>query len=122
MSQLKYTELDVWQVARMLVSKVYIHSKTFPKEEIFGLTNQLRRAAISVPSNIAEGCGRSSSKDSVHFFFIARGSLYELETQLYLSQDLGYLSPEVFGSLDKQIENCKKLINGFIRYYKTKFQ
>ena len=122
MSQLKYTELDVWQVARMLVSEVYIHSKTFPKEEIFGLTNQLRRAAISVPSNIAEGCGRSSSKEPVHFFFIARGSLYQLETQLYLSQDLGYLSPEVFGSLDKQIENWIKLINGFIRYYKAKFK
>lgn len=80
----------------------------------------MRRCAVSVPSNIAEGCGRSSSKDTIHFLFIARGSLYELETQFYLSSDQNYLSEEELEiSLDKIII-CKKLLNGFINYYRNK--
>ncbi|WP_017731034.1 four helix bundle protein [Nafulsella turpanensis] len=122
MSQLQYTDLDVWQVARKLVKEVYVQSRAFPKEEAFGLTSQIRRAAISVPSNIAEGCGRSSSKESVHFYFIARGSLYELETQLFLALDMGFLSHEAFESLIQQAERCKKLLNGFIRYFKAKYE
>jgi four helix bundle protein len=117
---LKYTDLDVWKHARLLVREVYANSQSFPKEEMFGLTSQLRRAAISIPSNIAEGCGRSTDKDSTHFFFIARGSLYELETQLYLAFDMGYLSEVEFQNQLKQIEICKKLLNGFIRYFKNK--
>lgn len=120
MDALKYTDLDVWMQARVLVSQVYRSSQSFPKEETFGLTSQLRRAAISIPSNIAEGCGRSTDKDSTHFFFIARGSLYELETQLYLALDMGYLTNEVFQEQLKQVESCKKLLNGFIRYFKNK--
>ena len=122
MGSLKYTDLDVWQVARQLVKEVYVQSKGFPKEEVFGLTSQLRRAAISVPSNIAEGCGRSSGKESVHFYFIARGSLYELETQLFLAFDLGFLSTGTLERLIKQTERCKKLLNGFIRYFKAKHE
>ena len=98
MEPLKYTDLDVWKYARILVREVYTSSKRFPKDEVFGLTSQLRRAAISIPSNIAEGCGRSTDKDSTHFFFIARGSLYVLETQLYLALDMGYLSEGDFQS------------------------
>lgn len=120
MEVLKYTDLDVWLKARQLVKSVYSESKRFPKEELFGLTNQLRRAAISIPSNIAEGCGRQSDKEAVHFFFIAKGSLYEVETQLYLAMDLEYLSKEEFENLNTQVEACKKLLNGFIRYYRTK--
>lgn len=82
-----YRDLDVWQQSRLLVKNIYQLTKIFPKEEQFGLTNQLRRAAISVPSNIAEGCGRNHFKDSVQFFFISRGSLYEIETQLVLATD-----------------------------------
>lgn len=87
-----YTSLEVWLKNRILVKEVYNLTKVFPKDEIFGLTGQLRRAAVSVPSNIAEGCGRQHAKDAVQFFYIARGSLYELETQLYLAYDQEYIS------------------------------
>ena len=70
-----YTSLEVWQLTRQLVAEVYAVSRDFPKEELFGLTNQLRRAAVSVPSNIAEGCGRQTPRDTISFLFIARGSL-----------------------------------------------
>lgn len=114
-----YTELDVWMKSRDLVNRVYSLSKSFPKEEMFGLTNQIRRSAVSVPSNIAEGCGRSSTKDSLHFFYVARGSLYELETQLYVSFDQGYiLQEELYFTLQKVLDS-KKLLNGFIKYYKS---
>jgi four helix bundle protein len=73
----QYTELDVWTKSRNLTNKIYEITKGFPKEEMFGLANQMRRAAVSVPSNIAEGCGRQYSKDAIQFFFVARGSLYE---------------------------------------------
>jgi four helix bundle protein len=85
----KYIELNVWIYARKLVNIVYALTKLFPKEEQFGLTNQMRRCAVSIPSNIAEGCGHNHKKDGLQFFYISRGSLYELETQLYLSNDLG---------------------------------
>jgi four helix bundle protein len=115
---MRYTELEVWKEARVLVNEVYIISKEFPKEEIYGLTNQMRRCAISIPSNIAEGCGRQHYKDSLRFFFIARGSLYELETQIYLATDQTYINKEISMKLMVQIEKCRKLISGFINYYK----
>jgi len=71
---MEYSELEVWLEARKLVNLLYDSSKLFPKEELFGLTNQMRRAAISIPSNIAEGCGRQTSKDTIHFLHISRGS------------------------------------------------
>jgi four helix bundle protein len=112
-----YRDLDVWKQSRLLVRSVYQLSKTFPKDEQFGLTNQLRRAAISVPSNIAEGSGRNHSKDSIQFFFIARGSLYEIETQLIISFDLEYISDTQLQEVLVQVTRCKKLINGFINYF-----
>lgn len=87
---------------------------------IFGLTSQIRKCAVSVPSNIAEGYGRNTSKETIHFLFIARGSLYELETQLYLSYDQNYIEKEEFENILLQITLCKKLINGCINYYKNK--
>ena len=113
-----YTDLEVWSEARKLVSMVYLASKDFPKEEIFGITSQIRRCAISIPSNIAEGCGRQSSKETIHFLHVSRGSLFELETQLYLSSDQQYITTEELNSLLKLIVGCKKLLNGFINYYK----
>ncbi|MFM9984291.1 MAG: four helix bundle protein, partial [Flavobacteriales bacterium] len=112
-----YRDLDVWKQSRLLVKSVYQLSKSFPKEEQFGLTNQLRRAAISVPSNIAEGSGRNHSKDSIQFFFIARGSLYEIETQLIISFDLEYISESQLQEVLVQVTRCKKLLNGFINYF-----
>lgn len=117
---MKYTELDVWVSSRKLVKQVYELTKAFPKEELYGLTNQMRRSAVSVPSNIAEGCGRQSSKETIQFLFIARGSLYELETQTYLSNDLEYISDETLHQILSMIETCMKLVNGFINYYKKK--
>ncbi len=113
-----YTELDVWKEARKLVTNIYIITRDLPKEELFGLTNQMRRCAVSVPSNIAEGCGRNHPKDSIQFFFIARGSLYELETQLFLCFDLNYITQDELEIQIIQIETSRKLLNGFIRYYK----
>lgn len=115
----EYTELDVWIEARKLVNNVYEFSKNFPKEEVFGLTNQMRRCAISIPSNIAEGLGRKTANEVIHFLHIARGSLYELETQCYLSYDQNYISKNDLESLLNQIISCKKLLNGFINYFKT---
>jgi four helix bundle protein len=116
----KYIELNVWVEARKLVSSIYSATKTFPKEEQFGLTNQMRRCGISIPSNIAEGCGRNYKKDSLQFFFVARGSLYELETQLYLSNDLNFIDSTCLENLLNQLETVRKLLNGFIRYYESK--
>lgn len=117
-----YFELDVWVKARELVSLVYEITKTFPKEEQYVLVNQIRRCAISIPSNIAEGCGRQTPKDSINFFYVARGSLYELETQLFLSFDQKYLSQEVLDNCFTKITACKQLINGFINYYRTQIK
>ncbi|WP_147676165.1 four helix bundle protein [Algibacter pacificus] len=115
---MNYTDLDVWKNSRELVQLVYQLTKCFPKEELYGLTNQIRRCAVSVPSNIAEGCGRQSNKETIHFLYIAKGSLQEVETQLYLSFDLEYISEDDLKDiLDKVILN-KKLLNGFINYYK----
>jgi four helix bundle protein len=115
---MNYTDLEVWKYSRGLVKLVYLLTKSFPKEEIYGLTNQIRRCAVSVPSNIAEGIGRQSNKETIHFLFIAKGSLQEVETQLYLSFDLEYISEkELKNSLEKVI-STKKLLNGFINYYK----
>lgn len=112
-----YRDLDVWQQARVLVRIIYQLTRSFPKDEQFGLISQLRRAVISVPSNIAEGCGRNHFKDSTQFFFIARGSLYEVETQLIVSSDLGFLPEQEMEAALSQITRCKKLLNGFINYF-----
>ena len=117
-----YRDLDVWKQSRLLVKSIYNLTKKFPKEEQFGLTNQLRRASISMPSNIAEGCGRNYSKDSIQFFFVARGSLYEIETQLILSSDLDFISEEEFKNIEEQVTKCKKILNGFINYYQSKME
>jgi four helix bundle protein len=117
---MEYIKLEVWIEARKLVNLLYDSSKLFPKEELFGLTNQMRRAAVSIPSNIAEGCGRQTSKDTVNFLHISRGSLYELETQYYLAFDQKYIDENNFNIAFGQIQICKKLLNGFINYYKNK--
>jgi four helix bundle protein len=86
-----YRDLIVWQKAMALVNGIYRTSKAFPREELYGLTSQLRRAAVPVPSNIAEGQARFSKKEFHHFLSQARGSLVEIETQLFIAEDLGYL-------------------------------
>lgn len=117
---MEYTELEVWIESRNLTKIVYGITNGFPKEELYALTNQIRRCVVSIPSNIAEGCGRQTSKDTTHFLHIARGSLYELETQFYLALDQNYLTTNDFESVIMQIQSCKRLLNGFINYYKSK--
>lgn len=113
----RYNDLNVWLEARRLSKDIYSTTAGFPKEEHFGLTNQMRKSAISIPSNIAEGCGRNYPKDSIQFFYIARGSLYELETQLYLSFDLNYIEEVKLNQLLTLTETTRKLLSGFIKYY-----
>lgn len=115
----EYTELEVWIEARKLVNLVYEKTKSFPKEEIYGLTNQVRRCAVSIPSNIAEGLGRRTSQDTTQFLHISRGSLYELETQIYLAFDQKYITNNDLENILNQILTCKKLLNGFINYFKN---
>ena len=108
-----------WQKGRQLAKRVYESTQKFPRDELFGLTNQLRRAVVSIPSNIAEGCGRHHAKDTIQFLFIARGSLFEVETQLYLAHDFNYLAADELHQLLEAVTDCKKLLQGFIRYYRT---
>ena len=86
-------DLDAWKVARELVKAIYLHTQTFPRVELFGLTIQMRRAAVSIPSNIAEGAARKGPREFAQFLNIARGSLSELEPQLLIASDLGYINP-----------------------------
>lgn len=113
----KYTDLDVWKEARALVNLIYSVSKSFPKNEQFGLTNQIRRCAVSIPSNIADGYGRNHKKDSIQFSYIGRGSLYEAKTQLYPGFDLDYITKPALLDPLRQPETVRKLLNGLIRYY-----
>jgi four helix bundle protein len=114
-----YTDLDVWKEARILVKLVYTSLVNFPKDEIFALQSQIKRAAISIPSNITEGSGRNHGKDSLQFFYIARGSAYELETQFYLSFDLNFIQKELLDTLLNQLEKVRRLLAGLINYYKS---
>lgn len=116
MAYQKYTELEVWKRARAFTSFVYKLTSTFPKEEMYGLVSQIRRCAVSIPSNIAEGCGRRHVKETIQFLAISRGSLYELETQIYVSCDIGFISETQLIECIKEIETLGKLINGCIRY------
>ena len=110
-----YRDLIAWQKARLLVRNVYAGTKTLPKEEIYGLTQQIRRAAVSVPSNIAEGFGRGSRGDYVRFLQMARGSLYELETQVTLAEDLGYFALKTSANLLALSEECSRILQGLIK-------
>ena len=113
----RYEELVVWQKAMLLAKRVYCVQKQLPKEEIYGLGDQIRRAVVSIPSNIAEGFGRDTDKEFKHFLSIARGSLFETKTQLQLAESLGYLilAPEVITLIDE----VGRLINGFSRSLTT---
>lgn len=115
-----YIELDVWIEARKLVKMIYQICALFPSEEKYGISSQMKRCSISIPSNIAEGCGRQTSKDTIHFLHIAKGSLFELETQVYLANDLSFIQNKELESILNQITSCKKLLNGFINYYRKK--
>ena len=108
-------KLEVWQHSMDLAVKVYEITDKFPKHEIYSLADQMRRAAVSIPSNIAEGRGRSSTKDFVRFLNIAKGSLYELQTQCILSNKIGYLSHQDCKLIVSQCEDLAHKIKGLIK-------
>jgi len=115
-----YKELHVWQKAYQFCLEIYKVTKTFPNEEKYGLTSQIRRAAISIPSNIAEGYGRKSSGEYIQFLYVAYGSNCELETQLLLSGDLGYIEKIGLESLLKSVGDIERMLKALIRSLQKK--
>jgi len=110
-----YRDLIAWQKARGFVKSVYESTRSFPTEEVYGLTNQMRRAAVSAASNIAEGYGRGTLKDYLRFLQTARGSLYELQTQILLAGDLSYLPAGEVALLCEQCAECSRVLQGLIK-------
>lgn len=110
-----FKELKVWAKAHRCVLDVYRHTQGFPPQERFGLTTHLRKSATSVPSNIAEGCGRGGEKELARFLRIAGGSASETEYQLLLARDLGYLDHDSHQVLDAQVNEVKRMLNSFIQ-------
>jgi four helix bundle protein len=108
-----YHELKIWQEGRKLVKTVYSKTANFPKEEMYGLTSQIRRAAISIPSNIAEGTGRTSDKEFQRFLDFAIGSLFEVETQIILANDLNFINTEDFERIHQDIKSLIRMIVKF---------
>ena len=109
-----YKELVVWQKAMELVSEVYRATATLPREELYGLTSQLRRSAVSVPSNIAEGQGRATKGEFIQFLCHSRGSLLEVETQLLIAASLGYLETEHSRRLQAKVTEVARMLNGLL--------
>lgn len=115
-----YKDLIVWQKAIELVTDVYILTATFPAEEKFGITSQLNRAVVSVPTNIAEGWGRESSKNYIQFLKISRGSLMEVETLLLISKNLKFITDDKYNLYCNKIEEIAKILQGLIKSIKQK--
>ncbi len=115
-----YKELEVWQKRIGLAIEIYKLTKKFPSEEKYGLTSQLRRSAISVPSNIAEGWGRGSTKEYIHFLLTARASLMELETQLIIASKLKYIEEGHFSELDTSVQSIAMMLNKLVSRLKGK--
>ncbi|WP_264558886.1 four helix bundle protein [Flavobacterium sp. N2270] len=109
----QFKELIIWQKSRLFCSEIYSITSSFPESEKFGITNQLRRASVSIPSNIAEGSSRKSNKDFSRFLEIAIGSAYEIETQLLISKDLGFLKTHELENLVIQLEEIIKMTSKF---------
>ena len=109
-----YKKLEVWKKSMQLVKQVYLLTKKYPKEELFALTSQTKRAAVSIPSNIAEGMGRNYKKDTIQFVHIARGSLYELETLINIAVMVDIISESDFTAFPPIIDELIRIINGLI--------
>lgn len=114
-----FTDLDAWKEAHQLVLMIYQETKNFPKDELFGLTSQMRRAGVSITSNIAEGFSRNSYLEKSHFYSISQGSNTELQNQLILARDVGYINTENFQKIINQSFKVHKIINGLIKKSKS---
>jgi four helix bundle protein len=115
-----YKNLDAWKKSMELVKEIYSLLRNYPKEEMYALISQTKRAAISIPCNIAEGVGRNHKKDTIQFLHIARGSLYEVETLLNIAVMLAILPEDRFIEISKLSDECLKILNGFINYFEKR--
>ena len=115
MKKYNYKDLDLYIASKDLVLSVYVLLRKFPKEEQYALCDQLRRAVISIPSNVAEGSGRTSAKDQAHFLEMAYGSLMEVDCQLDIARDLGFISQEDIESINMQVARVASLLSGMRR-------
>jgi len=111
----RFVDLETWQRGHELVLLVYKLSRDFPKDETYSLTDQVRRAVVSVTSNIAEGFGRKSIAEKIKFYFIATGSLAEVQNQLLIARDLGYLPKSSYNQVSELTEEVYRMLNGLIR-------
>lgn len=112
-----YRQLDAWKKSMQLVKEIYSVTRSFPKEEMFGLTSQIKRAGISVPANIAEGCGRNYKNETIQFIHISRGSLYELDTLFTIAVETGIINQSVWEEISSKNEECIRITNGLINYF-----
>lgn len=115
-----YRDMEVWHEARKLAKLIYAKTSQFPSSERFGITHQMRRAAVSVPSNIAEGFGRSTTKEKSQFYYVAKGSLAELETQSYIASDIGYLDESDLEEIIQLASLTHRLLQGLIKANKER--
>ena len=111
-----WDDLIIWQESHNLVLDIYKLTKNFPKEELYNLTSQIKRAATSIPTNIVEGHSKGSSKEFIRFLYISRGSLEEVKYLLLLSKDLGYIEEEIFNALKERLSKLSLQLNNFIKY------
>jgi len=114
-----FQELSIWLKSHLLTLKIYSVTKNFPKDEMFGIISQMRRSSSSIPTNIAEGCGRNSNREMKRFLIIATGSCSELEYQLILSKDLKYLIETTYKELESELIEIRKMIYAFTKKYST---
>jgi|SRR6266487_329461 len=114
-----FHSLKVWGKAHALTLAVYKSTQDFPKQELYSLTNQIQRAAVSIPANIAEGCGKDSDAELKRYFLIAMGSSSELEYLLLLAHDLGYLQANIYQSMQNELVKTRKMLNAFIQKLKA---
>lgn len=114
-----FRKIQVWERAHQFALQVYKITSSLPKEELYGLTSQMRRAAMSIPSNIAEGCGRDTQTELARFIHIASGSASELEYQLIPAHDLGYIRDELYPNLNAEINEIKRMLVGFEKAVKA---
>ncbi len=115
-----HEKLDVWKMSVEMVTKVYEYTKAFPADKRFGLTSQIRRAAVSIPANIAEGAARQHDKKFLQYLYVAQGSVSELETELLIAQSLGYLSPDRFDELYDEINTIARMIVGLAKSVRSR--
>jgi four helix bundle protein len=116
-----HKNLQVWQKSISFVTEIYNLTKTFPKEEIYCIVSQIRRAAVSIPANIAEGCARKSTKEYIQFLYVSMGSAAELETHMIISSNLGYIAKNECEKLQTSLEEIIRMLSGLIKSLSEKY-